>query len=64
MPGGGSKAENAEEETISSRPRNADRAEITVSITDEDFMNGSGLQTGALRCELLKDNNWAGLRNF
>ena len=43
MPGGGSKAENAEEETISSRPRNADRAEITVSITDEDFMNGSGL---------------------
>ena len=43
MPGGGSKAENAEEGTISSRPRNADRAEITVSITDEDFMNGSGL---------------------
>ena len=42
-PGGGSKAENAEEETISSRLRNADQAEITVRATDEDFMNGSGL---------------------
>ena len=43
MPGGGSQAENAEEETSSSRLRNADQAEITVRVADEDFMNGSGL---------------------